>query len=235
MKNNQSKSRFEVEKYPYCGRIDQTEAYLSDKVGYYTLKVRKNIIKRAKWLIVYGDFVLRLTNGIVPSQAIGLAIPSQTPAIIRFSHSNADLSKQAIIAQSRYDGVTWQNKFEIKLKNKVMQFLKADNVYKIIRITGSQDNILGVTFNDKNKIDNNIEVIEWDFPNIKERRIRTSKKEVLEQVLFGLESVNQSLGTSYKLSKIYFSPFDIPANLVYSGLIAVLIRHYHSGNEFKEV
>ena len=116
-----------------------------------------------------------------------------------------------------------------------MRFSKTDNIYKIIRITGSQDNILGVAFDDKNNSDNNIEVIEWDFPNIDKSRIRTSKEEVLEQVLFGLESVNQSLGTNYKLSKIYFSPFDIPTNRIYSGLIATLIRHYHSGNEFKEV
>jgi hypothetical protein len=50
-----------------------------------------------------------------------------------------------------------------------------------------------------------------------------------------LESVNQSLGTNYKLSKIYFSPFDSGANSVYNLLICKLIRHYHSGNEFKEV
>ena len=41
-----------------------------------------------------------------------------------------------------------------------MEFFKKDNVYQIIRITGSQDNILGVTFDDKNNRDNNIEVIE---------------------------------------------------------------------------
>ena len=116
-----------------------------------------------------------------------------------------------------------------------MKFSKTDNIYKIIRITGSQDNILGVAFDDKNKNDNNIELIEWDFSKIDKSRIRTSKEEVLEQVLFGLESVNQSLGTNYKLSKIYFSPFDIPTNRIYSGLIATLIRHYHNGNEFKEV
>lgn len=116
-----------------------------------------------------------------------------------------------------------------------MRFSKTDNIYKIIRITGSQDNILGVAFDDKNNSDNNIEVIEWDFPNIDKSRIRTSKEEVLEQVLFGLESVNKSLGTNYRLSKIYFSPFDISTNRIYSGLIAALIRHYHSGNEFKEV
>ena len=98
-----------------------------------------------------------------------------------------------------------------------MRFSKTNNIYKIIRITGSQDNI---------------EVIEWNFNNIDKSRIRTSKEEVLEQILSGLESVNQSLGTNYKLSKIYFSPFDISTNRIYSG--AALIRHYHNGNEFKE-
>ena len=50
-------------------------------------------------------------------------------------------------------------------------------------------------------MDKNLEVIEWDFSNIDKNRIRTSKEEVLEQVLSGLESVNQSLGTNYKLSQ----------------------------------
>ncbi len=112
----------------------------------------------------------------------------------------------------------------------MMRFSKTNNIYKIIRITGSQDNILGISFGE-----DDIEVIEWNFNNIDKSRIRTSKEEVLEQVLSGLESVNQSLGTNYKLSKIYFSPFDISTNRIYSGLIAALIRHYHSGNEFKEV
>lgn len=116
-----------------------------------------------------------------------------------------------------------------------MGFFKKDNIYRITRITGSQDNILGVAFDDKNNSDNNIEVIEWDFPNIDKSRIRTSKEEVLEQVLSGLESVNQSLGTNYKLSKIYFLPSDRASNSVYNLLICKLIRHYHSGNEFKEV
>ena len=112
----------------------------------------------------------------------------------------------------------------------MMRFSKTNNIYKIIRITGSQDNILGISFGE-----DDIEVIEWNFNNIDKSRIRTSKVEVLEQVLSGLESINQSLGTNYKLSKIYLSPFDISTNRIYSGLIAALIRHYHSGNEFKEV
>ena len=112
-----------------------------------------------------------------------------------------------------------------------MRFSKTDNIYKITRVTGGQDNILGISFAEKDNIENNIEVIEWRFRE--NEKIRTSKSEVLNQVLSGLESINKSLGTNYKLSKIYFSPFDIPANQIYSGLVAVLIRHYHSGQEFK--
>lgn len=116
-----------------------------------------------------------------------------------------------------------------------MEFFKKDNIYRVIRITGSQDNILGVAFTEKDRSDNHMEVIEWDFPNIDKSRIRTSKEKVLEQVLSGLESINESLGTNYELSKIYFSPFDSGANSVYKLLICKLIRHYHNGKKFKEI
>ena len=123
----------------------------------------------------------------------------------------------------------------IKFKLNKMDFYKKNNIYHITRITGSQDNILGIVFDDKNRSGNNIEVIELDFPNIDKSIIRTSKEEVLEQVLSGLEWVNQALGTNYKLSQIYFVPFDSGAYSVYHLLICKLIRHYHSGNEFREV
>lgn len=54
----------EVQKYPYCGRTDEIEDYLSDKICCYTIRSRKKLIKKAKWLEY---FVLRLTNGIVAS------------------------------------------------------------------------------------------------------------------------------------------------------------------------
>ena len=56
-----------------------------------------------------------------------------------------------------------------------MQFSKTDNIYKIIRITGSQDNILGISFGE-----NELEIVEWNFDNIDRRRIPTSKEEVRE-------------------------------------------------------
>ena len=38
----------EIQKYPYCGRIDETEDYLSEKICCYNIKIRKKIIKIPK-------------------------------------------------------------------------------------------------------------------------------------------------------------------------------------------
>ena len=46
---------------------------------------------------IYGDLILRLTNGVVPSQAIGLPILPTTPPIMRSIHS--DTPKKVIIAR----------------------------------------------------------------------------------------------------------------------------------------
>lgn len=123
----------------------------------------------------------------------------------------------------------------LKLKMNRIGFFKKQDIYQITRIVGFQDNILGVTFDDKNNSGDNIEVIEWDLPCIDKSRNKTSQEEVLEQVRSGLKLVNQSLGTNYQLSRIYFSPFDISTNRIYSGLIVTLIIHYHTGKEFEEL
>lgn len=116
-----------------------------------------------------------------------------------------------------------------------MRFTKTDNIYKIVRITGTQDNILGISFADQNSAESIPEIVEWNFPKIKNSKINTSKEEILNQVVSGLASVNQSLGTNYKLSKIYFAPQDLPVNKIYSFLIKRLIRHYHNNGKFEEV
>jgi hypothetical protein len=89
----------EIIKYPYCGKSVDSEKFLSEKICCSTIKFRKKIIKGIKWSIFYLEVSVSVANGVIPSQAIGLAIPTQTPAIMRSIHSNADLSKQAIIAQ----------------------------------------------------------------------------------------------------------------------------------------
>lgn len=116
-----------------------------------------------------------------------------------------------------------------------MEFTRKHNIYKITRVTGNRDNILGISFGNKHTTKNNIEVIEWNFSNIGSSKIRTSKTEVLNQVLSGLNSINQSLETSYTLSKIYYVPSEDGSCLVYQTLIRSLIKHYYEGKEFKEV
>jgi len=122
-----------------------------------------------------------------------------------------------------------------------MRFSKDGEIYKVIRITGSQDNYLGISFAEKEISDP--EVIELKigpivqkkpFYKVITRPILTTKKEIKQQVLNGLDSINKSLGTNYQLSHIYFVPSDSCRDQVYTLLTERLIRHYHEGKEFKE-
>jgi hypothetical protein len=90
----------EVYKCPYCGILDDAEHYLSEKICLCTIKIRKKIVRKTKWVLVYGDSILRLINGGVQSQAIGLPISPQTPPIMRSIHLKVGLSKKAIITQA---------------------------------------------------------------------------------------------------------------------------------------
>ena len=114
-----------------------------------------------------------------------------------------------------------------------MGFTKKDNIYKITRMTGNHDRFLGISFAEN--IEQNPEIIEVQIRNPKKNKNRPSKDEVLKQVLAGLKSVNQSLGTNYKLSQIYYVPSSDGPSSIYQSLIRTLIIHYHSGNDFKEV
>jgi hypothetical protein len=87
----------EVLKYPYCGKTIESKEFLSEKICSATIRIRKKILKKAKQLGVYGNFILSLTNGVVPSQAIGLPILRPTSSIMRSIHS--DTSKKVIIAR----------------------------------------------------------------------------------------------------------------------------------------
>ena len=92
----------EVFKYPYCGKSIESiesEEFLSEKICCYTIKIRKKIVRKTKRVFVYGQLILSLGNGLAPTQAIGLPILPSTSPIMRSIHSNAGLSKKAIIAQ----------------------------------------------------------------------------------------------------------------------------------------
>lgn len=112
-----------------------------------------------------------------------------------------------------------------------MRFTKSNDVYKVIRITGAQDNILGVCFSETEQ--NNIDLVKWDVK--RGAKIKASGNEVLKQVLSGLKLVNEDLRKNYHLSKIYFLPSDSASNSVYEFLIQALIKQFDSGSEFVEV
>ena len=108
-----------------------------------------------------------------------------------------------------------------------MKFIKDKDVYKVARITGVQDNILGVSFRESEA---DIKVIEWDAK--KDTIRKTSSEEVLVQVLDGLKETNEELGKDYKLSIIYFLPTDSASNSVYKFLIAQIVKRVDSKAEF---
>ena len=146
--------------------------------------------------------------------------------------------KQMIVlkacSMARHGTTNFNNTYEIIKFNKI-EFSKKDNIYKIARMTGNRYNILGISFANKASIENNIEIIEWNFPKIDNSKIRTSKKEILDQVLSALNSINQALGTNYTLSKIYYVPSEDGSSKIYQTLIRSLIKYYCENKEFKEV
>ena len=116
-------------------------------------------------------------------------------------------------------------------------FFKRNNVYQITLITETYNIILGITFDDINRTNNDIQVLEMNYyeTEMDKSKIRTSKKIVLDQVRLGLDEINADLKTEYKLAKIYFSPFDESSDSIYSLLICILIKHYHNGKTFYNI
>lgn len=105
-----------------------------------------------------------------------------------------------------------------------MQFVKSGDVYKVARITGVQDNLLGVTFSDHQV---EIEVIAFATDDAK--KVKAGPEEVLRQVTEGLADINLELGKSYCLSKIFYLPYESAANSVYRLLITELVRKVDAG------
>jgi len=91
-----------------------------------------------------------------------------------------------------------------------MRYSKQGNMYRVSRITGSQDNILGIVFSDNNAAEKDasknygekIELVEWDTKE--GAAIKCSGEQVLEQVLSGLNKANEDLGKNYRISKIQY-------------------------------
>ncbi|QBG97582.1 hypothetical protein [Xanthomonas oryzae] len=104
-----------------------------------------------------------------------------------------------------------------------MQFVKDGDIYKVARITGVQDNILGVTFADQAT---EVELVALQIDESK--KIRTKPDDLLAQVSEGLAEVNAELGKIYFLSKVFYAPNESSENFVYKMLIKELVRRTYA-------
>lgn len=105
-----------------------------------------------------------------------------------------------------------------------MQFVKDGEIYKVARITGVQDNLLGITL-----VDAQVKVDLVALPASDTRNAKTNPDEVLRQVAEGLSEINLELGKDYHISKIFYLPHESAANSVYKLLTVELIRRIDAG------
>lgn len=139
-----------------------------------------------------------------------------------------------------------------------MQYRKIiePNMFQTSRITGNNDNIIGISFAERDELDVIPEIIPWNFrknrkfilpedSEIIPWKFRKNKKFILPedsnselieksimyQVALGLAKINIVLETNFQISKIYYQPFEDDSNMIYSGLTMELIQHFFDKKE----
>ena len=108
-----------------------------------------------------------------------------------------------------------------------MQFIHDNDLYKIVRITGSTHNLLIIRLSEI-KCSTQITKLQVKQGDIE----RLDEQDVLTHVLTGLEEVNQKLGKNYFLSEVQYVPSDTEPTSVYSFLIMELIKRIDLNGEF---
>ena len=109
-----------------------------------------------------------------------------------------------------------------------MQFLKVGDRYQVSRITGSQDNVLGIELGRDGA---GMRVVEWALGN--GEPTRSTAEEVGRQVLQAVEEFNRDHGTSYTISVAYFAKEDSSRGQVYVMLTKRLLGRIHRGEPFE--
>jgi len=111
-----------------------------------------------------------------------------------------------------------------------MQYIFDKGVYKIVRITGPQHNLLGIRLTDSECVKNvvSLPIKDNDQPKV-------DKLNVLSQVESGLNKINKELNKNYHISEIQFISSDTMSSSVYSLLIQELIKRIDSQGKFIEV
>ncbi|MGW8338438.1 hypothetical protein ACWGY7_00055 [Xanthomonas axonopodis pv. khayae] len=105
-----------------------------------------------------------------------------------------------------------------------MQFIKDGDIYKVARITGVQDNILGVIFTNKLS---EVEIVALKIDESK--KIMAKPDDVLRQLFEGLAEICAELGKVYYLAKVFYLPNESSENSVYKILIRELVKKVDAG------
>ncbi len=108
-----------------------------------------------------------------------------------------------------------------------MQFLYDGSFYKAVKVSGPKHNLLAISLGSNCKAP---EIIELSSKEKGSQRLDSD--EVLSQVVFGLEQVNQELGTNYMVEAIQYVPSDTPSKQVYIELTQLIIKKIHEGGDF---
>ncbi len=110
-----------------------------------------------------------------------------------------------------------------------MQFTYDGEIYKVFRITGPSHNLLGISFGNTGTVTAKIEPLRINGD--KNESIHESN--VQEQVLSGINEINDELGTDYKVKRIQFISSDTPSKNIYKELSKELVRQIERKGEFK--
>ncbi|MCB0486029.1 MAG: hypothetical protein KDC47_07535 [Flavobacteriaceae bacterium] len=115
----------------------------------------------------------------------------------------------------------------------MMQFYFDGEFYKAIKVTGPAHNLLGISICSSNNGDQSIEhaSLGSEVETIKNMTFH----EVKEQVIDGLQEINNSLGTSYIIDKIQFLQSDSTSETIYKELTIAIIKRLFEGGEFKNI
>jgi hypothetical protein len=106
-----------------------------------------------------------------------------------------------------------------------MQFIDTDPLYKIVRVTGPQHNLLGLQLSH--------EPVAGD-PEIEALDQATGKpgaligREVAAQVMLGVAEASAELQRTYHVDKIQYVSTDTPPVTVYRQLALEILRRVHA-------
>lgn len=114
-----------------------------------------------------------------------------------------------------------------------MQFLFDGEFYKAIKITGPKHNLLGLRFTSANDIIKKLEVIA--LQKDKNSAVTITVDEVKNQVMKGLDEINEELNTNYKIIQIQFIPSDTASTTVYKELTKEIVKQLVTGNGFQHL